>query len=145
MGRKSRIKAQRRAEKQKQSNTLDPNIPRPPPKPKSTQYISNGNDLFDNPMTRAAISALSEEQKEKYRRIGEAMYSGINFEDQQSLNNMPPPMSEAVAYLESQIQSGLHPSMLEANEKAILADAYGEKWYEKWGYVEQDLTDIFTV
>ena len=31
------------------------------------------------------------------------------------------------------------------NEKALLADAYGETWYENWGYVKEDLDDIVTL
>jgi hypothetical protein len=58
---------------------------------------------------------------------------------------MPPAMTQAIMYIENQITSGLHPSMLESNEKELLKDAYGEKWYSKWGYVEGDLTDIVTL
>jgi len=40
------------------------------------------------------------------------------------------------------LKSGLHPSMLDENEKILLKEALGDKWYEKYGYVEQDLTMI---
>lgn len=127
-------------------NLSDPNVARPPPKCKEGPYVSNGaNDLFDNPMVQAAMNAMTDEQKEKYRIIGEHLYGNINFEDEQSINNMPPAMAEAVAYIEKQIVSGLHPSMLEENEKHLLNDAYGDKWYTKWGYIEDDLTDIVTI
>lgn len=123
----------------------DPSIPRLPPPVTSEEYISTGpNDLFDNPMSRAALAAMSEEQKEKYRIIGEHLYGQFDFQDEQSLNNMPPDMVQAVAYLESQLQSGLHISMLEDNEKNLLADAYGEDWYLAWGYTKEDLNDIIT-
>ena len=130
----------------KATDKLDPSIPRPPPPPKDGPYIPNGpNDLFDNPMTRAAMAALSEDDKAKYKEIGEHLYGRINFEDGQTLNNMAPPMAEAVAYIVSQLQSGLHPSMMDDNEKALLLDAYGDKWYEKWNYIKEDLDDIITV
>jgi len=103
------------------------------------------NDLFNNPIVQAAIAALSEEDKERYKMIGDHLYGRINFEDEQSLNNMPPSMAEAVAYIEMCMRSGLHPSMLEDNERALLKENYGEEWYKKWGYVEQDLTEIVTV
>lgn len=113
---------------------------------KEDLYVpKDDNDLFDNPMVRAAMNAMSEEQKEKYRILGEGLYGSINFEDEQYINNMPPAMSQAIMYIENQITSGLHPSMLESNEKELLKDAYGEKWYSKWGYVEGDLTDIVTL
>jgi hypothetical protein len=121
-------------------------ISRFPPTPKSETYISSGeNDLFDNPMTRAAMAALSEEEKNKYKLIGDHLYNRINFEDGQSLNNMPPSMTEAVAYLETSLQAGFHPSMFEENEKALMKETYGDEWYKEWGYVEEDLIDIVTL
>jgi len=125
---------------------LDPSIPRAPPPAKEGPYVSVGpDDLFDNPMTRAAIAALSEKDKALYKTIGEHLYGRINFEDGQSLNNMPPPMVEAVIYLEILLRSGLHPSMMNDNEKAFMVDARGDKWYEDWGYTQQDLNDIVTL
>lgn len=136
MGKKNRIKENRRSTRDKYVKNSE----------SARTYVSSEpNDLFDNPMVKAAQAALSDEDKEKFRKLGESMFSGINFEDSQTLNNMPPPMAEAVAYLNSQIQAGMHPSMLNDNEKAILADAYGEEWYTDWGYVKEDLDDIVTL
>ena len=134
MGKKQRTKAKRLA------------TARNPPPEKTGPYVpKDDNDLFNNPMTRAAMAALSDEQKRKYATIGKELYGHINFEDGQVLNNMPPPMAEAVAYLESQIDAGLHISMLEDGEKAIMKDAYGEKWFEKWNCIKEDLEDIITL
>ena len=139
MGKNSRLKSER-IEKEKNSS-----LPRLPPR-KNGPYVSTGpNDLFDNPMVNAAQAALSEEDKERFRILGESMFGGVNFEDGQVLNNMPPPMAEAVAYVELQLQAGLHPSSLDDNEKALLADAYGENWFIQWGYVKEDLDDIVTL
>jgi len=107
--------------------------------------IEPDNDLFNNPMTRAAVAAMSDEEKHRYAEIGKELYGHMNFEDAKVLNNTPAPMAEAAAYVESQLQAGLHPSMMEDNEKALMVDLYGEEWYKKWGYVEGDLTDIITV
>ena len=103
------------------------------------------NDLFDNPMVHAALAAMSPEEKENYQRIGEQMYGNMNFEDARFLINPDSKMNEALACLESQLRSGLHPSDLEDNEKAVLKDAYGDNWYEKWGFVHEDLVKIVTV
>jgi hypothetical protein len=101
-------------------------------------------DLFDNPMIRAAKAAMSEEEKEQYRKIGQHMYGNMNFEDPRHRINPDVRMSEALACLESQLRSGLHPSDMEDNEKAIMVDAYGDSWYEKWGFVKEDLSEIVT-
>jgi len=129
----------------KRTTPKDPSIPRLPPSVTSQEYVNTGpNDLFDNPMSRAALAAMSDEQREKYRLIGQHLYGNFDFEDEQSLNNMSTEMVQAVSYLEIQLRSGLHPSMLEENEKALLTEAYGENWYVAWGYTKQDLDEIFT-
>jgi len=105
----------------------------------------NNNDLFNNPMVNAAREAMSEEEKEQYRKIGEQMYGNMNFEDSRYLLNPEAKMSEVRECLESQIRSGLHPSDMNDDEKKILADAYGHEWYKKWGFVNDDLIDMVTV
>ena len=106
---------------------------------------STNSSLFDNPMVRSAMAAMSEEDKEKYRIIGEQLYDGVDFEKSQLSGNLPPPMMEAVAYTETQLKSGLHPSMMEEKEHRLMKEAYGDKWYTKWGYIEEDLKDIITL
>ena len=100
------------------------------------------NDLFDNPMVRSAMAALSEEDKQKYKIIGDQLYGRINFENGQSFE---PPIAEAVAYIETSLQSGMHPSMLEENDHVLLKEQYGDEWYKQWGYVKEDLTEIVTL
>ena len=109
-----------------------------------TDHINN-DDLFDNPMVRAAMAAMSEEEQEKYKKIGEQMYGNMNFNDSRYTIDPNAKLDEARECLESQLRSGLHPSDMEDNEKAVLVDSYGDKWYEKWDYVEGDLIDIVTV
>ena len=101
-----------------------------------------GNDLFDNPMVRSAMAALSEEDKQNYKTIGDHLYGRINFDNGQSLE---PPIAEAVAYIETSLQSGMHPSLLEENDYALLKEQYGEEWYKQWGYVKEDLTEMVTL
>lgn len=105
----------------------------------------NDNDLFDNPMTRSALASMSDDEKRRYKQIGQEMYGHMNFEDSKVLNNVPAPMEESLAYLYEQFKSGLHPSALDENEKAFLTDAEGEEWYKKWGYVKEDLEKIVTL
>jgi hypothetical protein len=143
MGKKSKTAALRRSERE--NNNLDPSVPRLPPKPKLEKYVNQGsNDLFEGALAKAAMAALSDEDKEKYRIVGEHLYGRLNFEDG-TINNLSEEMAEAVAYLESQLNSGLHPSMLQENEKELLEEAYGEDWYIKWNYVKEDLEDIVTL
>ena len=96
-------------------------------------------------MVRAAMAAMSEEDKEKYRIIGEQLYNGVDFEKSQISENLSPEMIEAIAYIETQLKSGLHPSMMKEKEHRLLKEAYGDNWYTKWGYIEEDLKDIITL
>lgn len=145
MGKNSKMKAERRLARENNISNTTQVSSRLPPR-KTGPYVSSGpNDLFDNPMIKAAQAALSDEDREKFRILGESMFGGVNFENGQTLNNMPPPMAEAVAYLETHIRSGMHPSQLDDNEKAILSDAFGDEWYKEYGYVKEDLDDIVTL
>ena len=97
--------------------------------------------LFDNPMVNNALKAMSPEQLDEYKRIGEQLYGNINFEDSKIINNMPPPMEESVAYIEQGIKSGLLPEDLDENEVVLLEQAYGPEWYLKYGRTKQDVPE----
>ena len=114
-------------------------------KAEKKRQVQINKDLFDNPMVRSALSAMTPEQIEKYKHIGEEMYGGIDFEHSQVLSSMPPPMAEALAYVVESLKSGLHPTDLDEDEINLLKEGYGEEWYKKWGYSEGDLEYIITV
>jgi hypothetical protein len=106
------------------------------------------SSLWDNPMVTAAKNAMSEEELEKYRKIGESMFKDIDFTSSKVTSeeeNSESFFSESVAYISESLKSGLHPSMLTDNEKLILQNFYGEEWYTKWNYVKEDLTEIKTL
>jgi hypothetical protein len=105
----------------------------------------NDNSLFDNSMVRSALAAMSPEQKQHYKEIGEKMYNSINFKDSEVLNTAPEPMAEAAAYVIEGLKSGLHPSHLDENEVALMKDLYGEKWYEKWDATEEEMRTILVI
>lgn len=103
------------------------------------------DSLWDNPMVRAAKAQMTQEQLDDYARIGEEMYSTVDFECSKSLSTMPPSMVEAVAYVRESLKSGQHPSTLSDSEKALLLDAHGDGWWKEWGYVKEDLDSIVTL
>ena len=105
----------------------------------------NDTNLFNNPMIEAAERALSPEEKEKYKQIGESMYGNMSFENSDMILNPDVELLEALAYIEEELKCGMHPSILDDNEKELLKDAYGEEWYTKWGYVKEDLFELKTL
>jgi hypothetical protein len=94
-------------------------------------------DLFDNPMINSIKKQMSPEQLENYKKIGEQMYNNVDFQNCQVLNNIPPPMVEALAYISEGLKSGLHPSYLDEDEIKVLKECYGEEWYTKWNYKKE--------
>ena len=101
-------------------------------------------DLFNNPMVKAAKEAMPEEEKERYRVIGEQIHS-IDYTSGQTEEVNPAPMEEGVAYLEANLRSGLHPSMMLENEHKLMSEIRGVEWYKEWGYVAEDLKEIVTL
>ena len=102
------------------------------------------NNLFNNPMVEAARRSMPEKEIQRLKTIGEEMYKDIDFEKVQE-NNMPPEIHESLLYVDSLIKSGLHPSMLNKDEKFLLEEGFGPKWYENYGYVKDDLNEIVTL
>jgi hypothetical protein len=105
---------------------------------KKTLKMSNGSDLFNNPMIEAALKALTPEQLAHYKTLGEGLYNSVNFEDGTVIDNMVPPVEEAVAYIAEGLKSGLHPTALTEQEMGLMKDHFGEKWYERYGYTKND-------
>ena len=105
--------------------------------------MSNSN-LFNNPMVASAKKAMTKKDLDNYQKLGESMYKDINFENS-SVNNLPQPMVDAAIYVESMLKSGMHPSLLDDNDKNAMLEVYGEEWYKKYGYVKEYLTEIVTL
>jgi hypothetical protein len=100
-------------------------------------------NLFDpnNSLMQSAIRALTPEQREHYKKLGESMYGDLNFEDSKILNDYDAPIEESLAYITEGLKAGLHPSDLSFDELSVLKDIYKEHnvWLEKYGYTEKDL------
>lgn len=97
-------------------------------------------------MVELARKAMPKEQLEKFERIGKELYESIDYETG-TVNGqtLPKNMAESVAYVLEGVKSGLHPSDLTIEEKFLLKEICGEKWYEKYGYIEEDLSEMHTL
>jgi len=98
-------------------------------------------DLWNNPMVNNALKAMSKEDLEKYKKIGEQLYGNINFQDSTVVNQLITPVEEAVAYVEEGLKSGLLPEDLEENEVILLHETYGDKWYERYGFTRNQVPE----
>ena len=99
-------------------------------------FSSKRDTLWDNAMVRDAKAKMSKEDLEQYKKIGEQFYRDMDFQQNNDLNAI---LKESVAYISMGLNSGLLPSELNKDEKRVMKELMGEKWYEKWGYTEKDL------
>jgi hypothetical protein len=107
------------------------------------EKVSSSNDLFDNPMIRSAMKALSPEQLEEYKRIGEYMYKTNNFTKENPTNIDPEEeIRNILFYTTEDLKAGLHPQDLTPKELQILYDVVGETWYEQYGYTKEEVPQI---
>jgi uncharacterized membrane protein YukC len=97
-------------------------------------------DLFNNPMVEAAKKMMTPEQLEEYKRVGEYMYnnevykvSEIGSKVKESDN------SDLILYATQALKSGGSPYDLSGAELRALIDVYGENWYERFGFEENEV------
>lgn len=103
------------------------------------------SNLFNNPMITAAKKAMSKKDLEKYEKLGNSMYKDINFEECSLQTQNPSVFKESLLHIEVMLKSGLHPSMLNNDEKNVMKEMKGEEWYKKYGYIKEDLESIVTL
>lgn len=92
------------------------------------------NNYFEN-IKNNYKDCLSEEQIKSYEKMGEKMFNQIDFENNKTSNDLSlSPLEKSRIYIEEGLNSGLHPSYLENDEKQLMKELYGEKWYTKWNW-----------
>lgn len=98
------------------------------------------DEILTNPMISMAKKSMKTEDLEQYKKIGEYMYNNIDYKNNEigSKPNDPTNINLASYALEA-IKAGGDPKDLSENELNALSDIYGEKWYEKYGFVENDI------
>jgi hypothetical protein len=95
-------------------------------------------DLFNNPMVEAAKKSMTPEQLEEYKRVGEYMYNNDVYKVSEVGSKVKQPEnSDLILYATEALKSGGNPHDLSGAELRALIDVYGEKWYERFGF-EQD-------
>ena len=106
------------------------------PEENKDPFNVNGENLWNNPMVKNAMKAMTPEQLESYRIMGENLYGDMNFD------NLEYHVDNTAAYLMSLLKSGIHPSYLDENDKEILNQKIGKEWYKQFGFTENDLKQI---
>ena len=107
--------------------------------------MSNEKAPNVNDYETVAVVGLTKEEKQLYKKLGKELFGNTQFKGSEVINMEDDSPDEICAFVVRQLEDGIHPSFLEEGEVAVLVKNFGEEWYIKWGYVEQDLTQIFTV
>lgn len=97
------------------------------------------NNLFESPLANSAMKALTPEQKESYKIMGEHMFSVCKFDQDEKNINPEQEITELLNYTIQGLKSGLHPNDLDKRELQAMYDIYGEDWYVSYGYQKDEV------
>lgn len=101
---------------------------------------SKTSDLFNNPMVDAARKALTPEQIDEYKRIGEYMYNSIDYKTAVAGTQVRESKDEdLILYATEALKSGGDPKDLTDTEIQCLCKIYGDNWYERFGFEANEI------
>lgn len=100
-------------------------------------------DLFNNPMVKSAKNALTPEQVEEYKKMGEYMYNNTNY----AVAETAPIKDHAsdqdlILYATEALKSGADPKDLSDPEIHALISVYGNEWYKRFGLELEDVRSM---
>ena len=114
-------------------------------KSKEEVQTNNSFDIFNNPQIKQAKEALDPKVRKQYEEIGKSIWeqiesskANINIKNS-SGGTLPPPVEEAAAQISEALKSGMHPTLLDEDEKNVLCQCFGAEWWENWGYTKEDM------
>lgn len=112
---------------------------------------SNPFDIFNNPQIKQAKASLPPEMVEQYEQIGKNIWNQMERSESILTANgenvdftgqgLPPPVEEAAAHISEALKSGMHASLLDEDEKNVMKECFGDQWYTKWGWTDEDMTN----
>lgn len=108
-------------------------------KEKQRNEVIKKDPLFDNAIFQEMKNSLSPEEQKKYEEYGKYMYEEM---DQFTETGDMKSAIDTVSQIKLMLESGMHPSFLEKEEKEFLKNYLGDKWYEKFGYLENDINRL---
>ena len=111
---------------------------------------SNPFDIFSNPQIQRAKESLPPQMRAQYEQLGESIWNQMETSQMAITNNtgeevnftgesMPPPVEEAAAHITDALKSGMHPSLLEEEEKNVMKECFGSTWWRKWNYKDEEM------
>lgn len=100
-------------------------------------------DLFSNPMVESAKKALTQEQKEEYKKIGDYLYNSDNYKNLEMGSKIKESsFEEILQYATEMLKAGGDPFDLSQKEIESLYKFYGEKWYDHFNLEESEIPKL---
>jgi hypothetical protein len=120
--------------------------------PNNTSEGLNPFDIFSNPQIQRAKESLTPQMREQYEQLGESIWNQMEASQMTISNNtgenvnftgenLPPPVEEAAAHISEALKSGMHPSLLEEDEKKVMVECFGSTWWRKWEYTDDEMQE----
>lgn len=88
-----------------------------------------------------AMKALTPQQREQYKIIGEELHKSVDFTTSTILDNSTPPSEEITAYIVEGLKSGLHPKDLNLVEWDHMMKVFGTNWFHTFGYTDDEILE----
>lgn len=105
--------------------------------------MSFANDLYDNPFVNSAKKAMTQEQIEEYKKVGEYMYNSIDYKEI-SLGSKVQVAGDddLLFYATEAIKSGMDPKDLSHQELQLLLNSYGIEWFRQFGFEDNEINTL---
>jgi len=101
------------------------------------------NDLYTNPMIDAARRAMTPEQIDEYKKIGDYMYNSVDYKAATAGAQVRDSKDEdLLVYATEALKAGGDPNDLSEPELQALTKVYGDKWYESFGFEESEVPKV---
>lgn len=105
--------------------------------------MENKNDLFNNAMVETTRRGMTPEQIEEYKKIGEYMYNNVDYKTATVGAQVRESKDEdLILYATEALKAGGDPNDLTEPELQALLKIYGGKWYERFGFEEDDVPKV---
>jgi hypothetical protein len=98
------------------------------------------SNLYNNPLIESAKKAMTPEQLDEYKRMGEYMYNNIDYKTAAVGSTIRQSKDEDfIFYAVESLKSGGDPNDLTEDEIQALCKIYGGNWYERFGFKDDEV------
>ena len=86
----------------------------------------NDQSLWDNPAIEDTIKRTDPEKYYKYQKMAQSLFDKSNIDDPHIIN------IEAATQIRLMLRDGLHPSLLDENEKELYISTFGQESFDEF-------------